>query len=269
MNDREARSADAGKHNRDGRPRIMLVTSSRIAYRSLFGKPGVRTFGAWVFYLSLDRPFEISVNGHPAYREHIALVPPYAPHRVATPDRELVQILIESETVDGDPALPDLIASPARRRETHTRLLDGFERPLRAPEAFDLHFFGHALPARALDPRIARAIGKINASHAGNLSAEACAADAGLSFSRFTHLFSSQTQTTFRRLRAWKRARGLMPMVGGANSLVDVALDAGYADSTHFSHSIRQFYGYTPRDIFAGSRRLAVVAQWPASAAVT
>jgi AraC-like DNA-binding protein len=43
-------------------------------------------------------------------------------------------------------------------------------------------------------------------------------------------------------------------------TLTDVALDAGYPDATHFSHSIRQVYGLTPRSIFAGSRKLAVFA---------
>ena len=37
-----------------------------------------------------------------------------------------------------------------------------------------------------------------------------------------------------------------------------VALDVGYPDSTHFSHSIRQVYGLTPKSIFAGCRKLAL-----------
>lgn len=43
-------------------------------------------------------------------------------------------------------------------------------------------------------------------------------------------------------------------------NLAQLALDAGYPDSTHFSRSIRLAYGLKPRDIFAGSRRLAVYA---------
>jgi AraC-like DNA-binding protein len=39
-----------------------------------------------------------------------------------------------------------------------------------------------------------------------------------------------------------------------------VALDTGYPDSTHFSHSIRHTYGLKPKDIFAGSRRLRIYA---------
>jgi AraC-like DNA-binding protein len=32
----------------------------------------------------------------------------------------------------------------------------------------------------------------------------------------------------------------------------------GYPDSTHFSHSVRQVYGLTPKSIFAGCRKLAL-----------
>jgi AraC-like DNA-binding protein len=46
-----------------------------------------------------------------------------------------------------------------------------------------------------------------------------------------------------------------------------VALDAGYPDSTHFSHSIRHVYGLKPRDLFAGSRRLTVLGDSPAARA--
>lgn len=248
--------------------RIMLVTPARIAYRGLFGTPGVRMMGAWMYYVALEQPFEISIDGAPARSEMIALVPPFVPHRVATPDREIVQMLLEAETVAGAEALEALIARPDQRARTAAKIRDGFDHSLKTPDDFDRHFFGRDIPARMLEPRIARAIARICASQSESVSAQDCAAEAGLSFSRFTHLFSSETQTTFRRFRAWKRARSLMSMVGGAPSLVNVALDAGYADSTHFSHAIRQFYGYRPRDIFAGSRRLHVVSVWPSDAAV-
>jgi AraC-like DNA-binding protein len=241
----------------------MLVTPTRIAYRSLFGRPGVRTFGAWFFYVALEQPFEISCDRAPAESRCIALVPPYVPHRVSTPDRALAQVLLESETIEEGRELLALIDTPSRAAETRQSILAGFDRPLDHPESFDAHFLGISPIARVLDPRVMAAIQRMSGTLGENLTAEDCAQRAGLSFSRFTHLFTRQTGTSFRRLRAWKRARGLMPLVRNSASLVDVALDTGYADSTHFSHSIRQFYGYKPSDIFSGSRKLSVVAQWP------
>ena len=90
------------------------------------------------------------------------------------------------------------------------------------------------------------------------VSAEQCAAEVHLSFSRFLHLFKEQTGMTFRAFRAWKRARSLLRYVRESTSLTDIALTAGYPDSPNFSHSIRQFYGLKPSDIVAGSRRLVL-----------
>jgi AraC-like DNA-binding protein len=55
--------------------------------------------------------------------------------------------------------------------------------------------------------------------------------------------------------------------VNSDSRLVYVALDIGYPDSTHFSHSIRQTYGLKPKDIFAGSRKLRIITQQPVSSA--
>ena len=53
--------------------------------------------------------------------------------------------------------------------------------------------------------------------------------------------------------------RSLLHHVTRDANLLHVALDTGYPDATHFSHSIRQVYGLRPRDLFAGSRRLTVL----------
>lgn len=241
--------------------RLLLLTPSRLAYRGLFGSPGERRFGAWTFYVALQNPFEVSIDGGPAERSSFALVPPYTAHRVTTTDLEMALVLVETESVDGEALKEQLFLGTAEREQCAAAIRSGFARPTARSEDFDLRFFGQRLPSRTLDSRVQRAIDRMCSQPAGRLSAEDCAALTGLSFSRFTHLFSEQTGTTFRRFRAWKRARGLMGMVGNNLNLLDVALSAGYADSTHFSHSIRQFYGLTPRDIFAFSRQLSVISQ--------
>jgi methylphosphotriester-DNA--protein-cysteine methyltransferase len=91
------------------------------------------------------------------------------------------------------------------------------------------------------------------------LLATQCAAEANLSPSRFLHLFKSEVGVSFRNYRAWQRARGLLEAVTRGDSLTEIALDFGYPDSTHFSHSIRQIYGRTPRSILAGSRNLTLI----------
>ncbi len=113
-------------------------------------------------------------------------------------------------------------------------------------------------PPRSLDPRVIRSIAQIGRFCGEPVTAASCAAEAGLSSSRFLHLFKQETGISFRAFRAWKRARHLLHFANQDLNLAHLAQDIGYPDSTHFSHSIRRFYGLKPRAIFSGSRDLAI-----------
>jgi AraC-like DNA-binding protein len=66
---------------------------------------------------------------------------------------------------------------------------------------------------------------------------------AGLSKARARHLFVEQTGLPFRTYLLWLRLmKGLEAFAGGA-SLTDAALDAGFADSAHFSRTFRRMFG--------------------------
>ena len=107
-------------------------------------------------------------------------------------------------------------------------------------EDFDRSFFGDALGVRHMDPRIRQVIDTIKRQPSAMAAAEDCAQQVGLSFSRFLHLFRDDVGAPFRSFRTWKRARSLLHHVNRGSNLAHVALDTGYPDSTHFSHSIRQ-----------------------------
>ena len=128
---------------------------------------------------------------------------------------------------------------------------------------------GEALAAARSSIRAWRArslqIGKFSGEP---VTAASCAAEAGLSPSRFLHLFKEETGISFRSFRAWKRARHLLHFANQDINLAHLAQDIGYPDSTHFSHSIRRFYGLKPRAIFSGSRDLAIYRSNRAGAAI-
>ena len=113
---------------------------------------------------------------------------------------------------------------------------------------------------------MARAILQIGKFSGEPVTAASCAAEAGLSPSRFLHLFKEETGISFRSFRAWKRARHLLHFANQDINLAHLAQDIGYPDSTHFSHSIRRFYGLKPRAIFSGSRDLAIYSHRRAAA---
>ncbi|WP_454726257.1 MULTISPECIES: helix-turn-helix domain-containing protein [Cupriavidus] len=259
----------------DGGGRVMWITPDRLFYAGLLGSPSVRTMGGLLIYVALRAPIRISLDGTRWDATELAVVPAYMPHSVACDDRMICDIGLEAESID--PArLPAVIrgqagpvedAAFARHvRQAHAWLSrHGKALDLQAG-SFDQIFFGQALARRALDPRIGAVVERIRGAPSDTATAQSCAASAHLSFSRFLHLFKEEVGAPFRSFRTWKRARSLLHYVTQDSNLAHVALDTGYPDSTHFSHSIRQVYGLKPSDIFAGSRKLALLGEQRAPA---
>lgn len=253
---------------RRGGDRLMWLSTQRVFYAGLLGAAAERTLGGHGVYVAPlgGAPNRLCIGGGAWQSGDLLVVPPNVPHRVESAQPLVLNLLVESESVDparlphflqhcGPVDAPDVVQ---RVRDGHARLVAASGRESLDSFNFDTLFFGRPLAPRALDARIRQVIDAINADPAAPTSAEQCAASVKLSFSRFLHLFKQETGVPFRAFRAWKRARSLLRHVRQPATLTDIALDTGYPDSTHFSHSIRQVYGLRPSDILAGSRRLAL-----------
>lgn len=249
--------------------RVMWITPDRVFYVGLLGAPSTRNFGAISLYVALESPVRISVDGGEWQTGNVAVVQPFTSHRVASDARHIAVIHVEPESVN-IACLPALLRSgsgPVQADGFRASVLRSHEALIRNGQRvdapmfdFDELVFGARLPVRSVDPRIARVLDRIRSDPSGQALAQDCAEQVHLSFSRFLHLFKSEVGASFRSFRTWKRARSLLHYVmDQRTTLTDVALDSGYPDSTHFSHSIRQVYGLTPKDIFAGSRKLRVI----------
>lgn len=249
--------------------RLMWITPDRVFYVGLLGAPSVRTIGAVIAYVAVEGTIRVSIDGGEWQTTQLAVVPPYVPHRVTSEARLIHVVQLEAESVDmaalpapmagcGAIDAPWFVEHVRRCREELT--VQGRDIDLKAVD-FDRLFFGQAIPSRHVDRRIRAVIDRIKSDPSLPCCAQACAEQVHLSFSRFLHLFKQEVGVPFRGFRTWKRARSLLHYVNRDSNLAHVALDRGYPDSTHFSHSIRQVYGLKPKDIFAGSRRLAIYAQ--------
>lgn len=247
----------------------MWITPDRVFYHGLLGAPSLRSMGAVLVYVAVSGQLRIQLDGGDWQTATMAVVPPYVPHQVVSEVRWVHVLQIEAETVNLAALPPGLQARGAvhapewvaRVRGLQARLsVQGESCELNSLD-FDALVFGAALPARPMDARIARVLAAIKKDPAAAALAQDYADMAHLSFSRFLHLFKQEVGAPFRSFRSWKRARNLLHHVLRQDAnLLNVALDAGYPDATHFSHAIRQIYGLKPSDIFAGSRRLTVYA---------
>jgi AraC-like DNA-binding protein len=252
-----------GKASESGH--LMLITPERVFYAGLLGRPRERCPGAFHVYVAIKGGLWLTTaDGRESYGE-LAAVPPNERHTIASDYRSAICLVVEPESV------PDGVFEEFARRLTGPER-EWFACRIRAAYGellhqrcddvssaeFDRMCFGEALPRRILDPRVARSIVQIERFCGEPVTAAGCAAQAGLSQSRFLHLFKQETGISFRSFRAWKRARHLLHFANQDLNLAHLAQDIGYPDSTHFSHSIRRFYGLKPRAIFSGSRDLAI-----------
>lgn len=245
--------------------RLMLISPERVFYAGLLGRPRKRAGGGFSIYAAMQGSLKITEGKLETVGE-VAVVPPYVTHSVESEYPSIICLVIEPETVEptalvglsarvSGTELPDLAQ---RIRAAYETLRRQQRRGGFTTGEFDRLVFGEELPDRNIDRRIRRAALSLNDFSGSKMTAADCAASVNLSPSRFLHLFKEQTGVSFRAFRAWKRARHLLHFVNEDINLAHLAQDIGYPDSTHFSHSIRRFYGLQPRAIFSGSRDLAI-----------
>lgn len=246
-------------------------------YAGLLGRPSVRRIGGTIVYIAQQTPIRVSIDGGEWQEGNLLVVPPRLPHRIACDGLSVIDLIIEPETVD-DASLPAFVrdcrgAVHAPEFVEHVRAVlvglqgQGDSLPLDDDE-FDQLLFRRRLPRKLLDQRIALVLADIVENPSGGTSAEQYAAQVHLSFSRLVHLFKDEVGVSLRTFRSWKRARSLLHYVTQKANLADIAQHTGYPDSSHFSHAIRQIFGLTPRDMFAGSRKLHLHGQPLADSAI-
>ncbi|WP_447750157.1 helix-turn-helix domain-containing protein [Pseudomonas nicosulfuronedens] len=99
------------------------------------------------------------------------------------------------------------------------------------------------LPRRELDPRLKKALQRIRALDDSALPAQVLAEEASLSLSQLERLFSGTLGLSVRRLVLWQRLRQALRLAMAGSSLTSAAIAAGFADSAHFSRSVRSQFG--------------------------
>lgn len=97
------------------------------------------------------------------------------------------------------------------------------------------------------DPRIERALAAVEASLSDKVAARAVADTANLSLSQLQRLLVRQVGLPVRRLVLWRRLRMAMASILAGDPVTSAAHNAGFADSAHFSRSLKKLFGVTAR----------------------
>ena len=99
------------------------------------------------------------------------------------------------------------------------------------------------------DGRILSALQRMRDQPQRSHSLAELGACAGLSTSRFLHLFKAQTGIPLRRYRLWNRMGAAVEAFRDGVSLTEAAHAAGFASSAHFSTAFRDMFGMMPSEL--------------------
>ncbi len=103
------------------------------------------------------------------------------------------------------------------------------------------------------DYRVQQAARQMLTSPADAANAEAHARRAGLSSSRFQHLFKEQTGLSLRRYRLWARMQATMSYAMEGTTLTQAAHEAGFASSAHLSAAFKAMFGLPLSKLLSGN----------------
>ncbi|GAB1514118.1 helix-turn-helix transcriptional regulator [Actinophytocola sp. KF-1] len=193
--------------------------------------------------VGVDAPFTLHAGGT-THRARSAVIPARTRHQVVTEGRVLFCYLDPAARVHdrgpgirlGHPDEDDLVRDPDPAR-----------------------VFDRLSPVR-VDERIRAALRIMRAHPADRLSAAEVAREVHLSTSRFLHLFSAHTRTTFRRYRLWTRMVRVAAAVSAGHDLTRASADAGFASPAHFSDSFHAMFGLSAGKLLAAGARVVVAA---------
>lgn len=205
-------------------------------------QPGTHATAVHCFALGVDAPFTLTMAGAES-RVRSVVIPARTPHRIQAGTGRMLFFYLDPGSAVPCPDEAILLAHVAGRPD---------------PDTLRRMVLGDT-PAEPADPRIVWAMRRIAADPAGSPGAPDLAAAVCLSSSRFLHLFTAHSGTSFRRYRLWARMLRVGAALAAGHDLTRAATEAGFASPSHFSDAFRALFGLTASDLLAVAGRIVVV----------
>jgi AraC-like DNA-binding protein len=200
--------------------------------------------------IGIDEPVQLWAEKPGELRAAGAVIAADCLHRLGPVNRPLHLIYIERESRVGR-ALDTWCRHSARPLSEHQRqrlLRVLLEEPVgQVPEMVAKAILGaEPSPPSTVDERVRRSIAGLPRPLPERVPLAHLARSAGLSPSRYAHVFSAQTGMPVRPYLRWLRLQYALVEVARGASLTNAAYAAGFSDSAHLSRTFRKTFGVKP-----------------------
>ena len=197
----------------------------------------------WCLAVGIDGPLTVATADGVTRTALSVLIPPRLTHQLTCHGAGLVSCYLEPTSERANASRPKF---DDWQGEVGLRHVD--EERLQFSPADDesaSHWLDLAAPAapRHIDPRIIAATRTIRDDPAGSIASRELAAAAGLSESRFLHLFRDELGTSLRRYRLWVRLTHAGAAIAAGDNLTTAAMKAGFASPSHLADRFKTTFG--------------------------
>lgn len=210
----------------------------------------------WCLAVGVDGPLSVTTLDGRTCEGASVLIPPRLTHHLRCLGRGLVSCYLEPASAR---------AEACRERMSHwvgrVGVAHRAERELAAIPSDDrdaCRWLDVAAPARraTIDPRIAAAAHRIREDPAVAVSSHDLAVAAGLSESRFLHLFRDEMGTSMRRYRIWVRLLHAGTAIAAGANLTEAAMKGGFASPSHLADRFKSTFGLSASQLLSTGLRV-------------
>ncbi|OGR23080.1 MAG: hypothetical protein A2277_06475 [Desulfobacterales bacterium RIFOXYA12_FULL_46_15] len=221
--------------------------------------------------IGLNNNFQLFCDGI-GHSYQSAIIPPNVSHRLVSPDRNVLLILIDHEMEIAKRlsvkyckdksihSLDSLVTNPGLAGiMSHIESASCQDGQHIWNQIIDMLLGPDTLPLISIDPRIEKAIDVITKLSVKKISTSDIADIVHLSESRLLHLFKEHVGIPIRRYLLWMRLNEAVKIILNSTSLTDAAHEAGFSDSAHLSRTFRSMFGLTISEILKNNRHVQVI----------
>jgi AraC-like DNA-binding protein len=196
----------------------------------------------WCFAVGIGGPLTVRTPDGTTREGDSVLIPPRLTHHLICLGRGLVSCYLEPTSARAEACRHKMSGWRGEIGVGHAAEQQLMFTPTDDESAS--HWLDLAAPAaqRAIEPRIAAAARRVREDPA-TIMARELAAEAGLSESRFLHLFRDELGTSLRRYRLWVRLTHAGTAIAAGANLTEAAVKSGFASPSHLADRFKTTFG--------------------------